>query len=73
MKTWLDKFKLALIEENISILEELVDNFPRNMDNEKLIEVKALTEEAIRLIISKKDIAAKEIHKFKRALEYTKA
>lgn len=73
MKTWLDKFKLALIEENVNILEELISNFPNGIEKEKLSEAKALIEEAIKLISNKKDVVAMEIHKFKRALEYTKA
>lgn len=73
MKTWLDKFKLALIEENVNILEELINNFPNDIEKEKLSEAKALIEEAIKLISDKKDAVAMEIHKFKRALEYTKA
>ncbi|MBK1964215.1 hypothetical protein [Campylobacter novaezeelandiae] len=73
MKTWLDKFKLALIEENVNILEELISNFPNDIEKEKLSEAKALIEEAIKLISDKKDTVAMEIHKFKRALEYTKA
>ena len=53
MKTWVDKFKLALIKEEIETLGKLLDNIDyKGVD---LNEMKSLIEEAIKLVNRKKD------------------
>ena len=83
-KTWLNKFKLALVEEDIEGLERLLDELDykalatnlandKEVLNETLHQIRALMQEAIELINSKKDKKAIEIQKFKKALTYLKA
>ena len=71
MKTWVDKFKLALIKEEIETLGKLLDNIDyKGVD---LNEMKSLIEEAIKLVNRKKDSHAVEIRKFQKAIKYIKA
>lgn len=71
MKTWVDKFKLALIKEEIETLGKLLDNIDyKGVD---LNEMKSLIEEAIKLVNRKKDAHAVEIRKFQKAIKYIKA
>lgn len=69
----LKEFKLALIQEDIALLDKLVDNIKlaNIKDNlNDLEQLKALLEESIGLVNLKKDEKAVEIQKFQKALRY---
>lgn len=84
---WLDSFKLALIEENVARLEELLDtldlkeylkNNAENANlkeelNEILPQLEALLKEASTLLSTKKETQALEIQKLQKAINYIKA
>ncbi|TKX28617.1 hypothetical protein DMB95_03490 [Campylobacter sp. MIT 12-8780] len=74
MQAWLSNLKLAVIEEDISALEDLLDSFaPQNMNTQELIEAKALIEEAFVLMQNKKAVLAVNMKKFQRAKEFLKS
>lgn len=70
-KSWLSKFKLALINEDVNTLENLLNN--PDYKEDELEQVKALTKEAIKFINQKKDSLAIDMKKAKLAKEYIKA
>lgn len=71
MKTWVEEFKLALIQEDINKIESLLDE-PK-FDNSELEQVQALTKEAIKLVSQKREYTSSEIKKFQLASKYIKA
>jgi len=71
MKKWLDEFKLALMQEDIQSLDELLETI--DYTKVDLEQIKILLQQAITLVSEKKDIKAKEIQKFRKAMEYVKA
>nr|WP_323670645.1 MULTISPECIES: hypothetical protein [unclassified Campylobacter] len=87
MKTWINEFKLALIKEEVAVLEKLLDvfdlkNFVKQLSGsenfqeelkENLNEIAALLQGASVLISQKKTLQALEIQKFQKAFVYTKA
>ncbi|WP_143116811.1 hypothetical protein [Campylobacter sp. MIT 97-5078] len=74
MQAWLSNLKLAIIEEDINALEDLLDSFaPQNMNTQELIEAKALIEEAFVLMQNKKAVLAVNMKKIQRAKEFLKS
>ncbi|MCX2682919.1 hypothetical protein OQH60_03440 [Campylobacter sp. MIT 21-1685] len=87
IKTWINEFKLALIKEEVAVLEKLLDvfdlkNFVKQLSGsenfqeelkENLNEIAALLQGASVLISQKKTLQALEIQKFQKAFVYTKA
>ncbi|EHV0338036.1 hypothetical protein KZ082_000069 [Campylobacter jejuni] len=82
MKQWLSDFKLALIQEDVNKLENLLDeldmkafseDFLKENANDVFYQVQALLQEAVILIEQKKKTKAIEIQKFQKALTYFKS
>lgn len=70
MKHWLNDFKLALIDEDISEIERLLDTKIKSDDIDELKQAKALIDQAFELIKNKKDLLAPRIQKLQNAKRF---
>ena len=84
MKIWINESKLALIQEEVTAIQKLIDAFDleafikdfgdsQEPLKENLHQIAALLQEAMNFIGQKRDIQAFEIQKFQKAMKYIKA
>lgn len=67
---WIDEFKIALVNENTNKIEELVNNYPDEMNLEELQCCVALLKTAHQLYIDKQKALNIEFEKIKKVKKY---
>ena len=72
MKTWNNKLKLAIINEDELQIASLIKEMPIESTEEELIEASALVQEAIKLIDEKKEKLGQEMTKLRKAKQFLK-
>ncbi len=72
MKQWIDKLRIAIIEEDMDTLMLLSEDIPMTKDIELATQACNLIEQAVRLATQKKLQLGAEINKLKTAQKYFK-
>ncbi|MCW1360539.1 hypothetical protein [Campylobacter sp. CCS1377] len=67
---WIKSLKLAIIKEDIESIASLIKTLDPHQG--KLEEIRALLQEAIKIVSSKKESIAQDIKKLQRASKYIK-
>lgn len=65
--TWLAKLKIAVIEKNITSIEELIRDVPKIDDLKEAHEILALVQEAISIVEQEKAKALATMNKIKQS------
>lgn len=70
MKEWIQKFKIAIIEEDMDKISTLSSNIPTTKDTDLAVIASALIKEAINLCKNEKINLSAEMAKLKKAKQY---
>ncbi|MEO1953947.1 MAG: hypothetical protein ABGW74_04510 [Campylobacterales bacterium] len=70
---WLNKFKIALVQNDIKHLEELVSNLPKFDTIEEMQEASMLIKQARDMLISLKNKTIHDINKMKKKINFLKS
>ncbi len=68
--TWINKFKIAIIEESMKDIELLINEVPKLQSKEEMGEALALIGEAIKIFNAKKNETLTIMRKIKEAKKY---
>jgi hypothetical protein len=64
--TWITKFKIAIVEQDINTLETLLDSFPAADTKEEALELRALVTEALSIVQKAKEKTLESMNKIKK-------
>ena len=64
---WLERLKIAIINEDIKVIDELCSNMPLFKDINETTQAKALIDEALKVVMRLKNSDKKEFEKLKKA------
>ncbi|DAB34136.1 MAG: hypothetical protein PWQ42_96 [Sulfurospirillum sp.] len=64
--TWITKFKIAIVEQDINTLETLLDSFPVADTKEEALELRALVTEALSIVQKAKEKTLESMNKIKK-------
>ncbi len=67
---WINKLKIALVEENFELFTALLDEVPQSVDKEMLIEASYLTQEILRRVELKKEETAHIMVQLKKNMDF---
>jgi hypothetical protein len=69
-RLWLDDFKIALLNEDLKLIEELTKSMPHFTQRDELLEAKALVDEAIKSFIKDKNNISAQMKTIKKNIEF---
>lgn len=73
LRMWLTDFKIAIVEQDIDKLNELMDSLPQLETKEEMTEALYLIKEASELVTNLKDKTSSSMGQIKKNLHYLKS
>ncbi len=70
---WLKNFKIAIVQKDLTKINQLLDEMPHFEDLEEMKEASYLTQEALQLVTSLKNSDAEEMKQLQKNIKFLKS